>query len=114
LLAASGIYGVLCQWVALRRREIGIRAAIGAAPGNLARMVLIEALATTGLGLLSGLAAAAVVSRMLGHLLYGVASRRNRPDVGGPGTLAGAQPTVRRGPSGSIGRRSALEGFLSR
>jgi ABC-type antimicrobial peptide transport system permease subunit len=55
LLAAHGLYVVMRYRVDRRRREIGIRAALGAEPSRIVRMVLGEALRTTGRGLLLGL-----------------------------------------------------------
>ena len=72
LLAAVGLYGVLAYSVALRRTEIGIRAALGATPRKIFRDVTREGvlLATAGAGI--GLIAALGVSRLLRALLYGV------------------------------------------
>lgn len=72
LLAAIGLYGVLAYSVARRRREIGIRIALGARRPTIVAMVLRESgrLLATGLG--AGLAAALVLTRFLASLLYGV------------------------------------------
>ena len=58
ILAAVGIYGVVSNGVALRRREIGVRLAIGAAPSRVMRMVLYEAAAVAAVGIGIGLTGA--------------------------------------------------------
>jgi predicted permease len=73
LLAAIGSYGVLAYMVTERRREIGIRMALGADRGSVLQMVLGQGLRLTVLGVVIGLAAALGVSRVLSSLLFGVA-----------------------------------------
>jgi predicted permease len=72
VLAALGIYGVMAYAVTRRTREIGIRVALGARPGDVIGMVLREALSLTAIGCAIGLAIAAVVSRVLTAFLFGV------------------------------------------
>jgi putative ABC transport system permease protein len=72
VLAAVGIYGVISYTVSLRAREVGIRMAIGAQPGQVARMVLFEGLALTAGGLMLGFVASLAVTRVLGTMLYDV------------------------------------------
>jgi len=71
-LAAIGIYGVISFLVAQRRREIGIRIALGARRGEVLRMVLRQGLALMMIGLACGLAAAAATGHFITSLLYGV------------------------------------------
>lgn len=71
-LAAVGIYGVVSYTVARRRREAGIRVALGAIPGQVARMIRRETLAVVAAGLALGAAVALVLSRTLERLLFGV------------------------------------------
>ena len=71
-VAATGLYGVLSYNVSERRREIGIRAALGATRGRLMRLVLRQGLGFTLVGLALGLMAAAATSRLLSTLLFGV------------------------------------------
>ena len=74
-LAAIGLYGVLAYSVALRSRDIGIRAALGASSSTLVRSVLTQGLWVTGLGLVIGLAAAIVLTPMLRSIINGVDAR---------------------------------------
>jgi ABC-type antimicrobial peptide transport system permease subunit len=72
VLAATGLYGVLSYNVAQRRREMSVRAALGATPGDLMRMVLREGLAVTVTGLVAGVAVSALSMRAISSVLFGV------------------------------------------
>lgn len=72
LLAAIGTYGVMALAVSMRTRELGVRAALGATPGDLLRLVLRSGASLTGIALAVGLAAGVAGSRLLGSMLYGV------------------------------------------
>jgi putative ABC transport system permease protein len=72
LLGVVGIYGVIAYIVAQRRREVGIRMALGAAGGEVQRLFVRHGLAITGIGLLIGGVAAAALSRLLASLLFNV------------------------------------------
>lgn len=73
LLAMIGVYGVVAFSVAQRRREFGIRAALGASAGNLVRLVAQELVWVTVIGLVVGLAGAWAAARVFQSLLYGIA-----------------------------------------
>jgi putative ABC transport system permease protein len=72
LLGIVGIYGVIAYSVSQRTREIGIRLALGAQPGGLQRMFVRDGLILAGIGAALGLAAAAVLTRLMSSLLFGV------------------------------------------
>ena len=72
LLAAVGTYGVLSYMVTERRREIGIRMALGAARSAVLGLVMKEGLRLTVAGVLVGVAGAFGVSRLIESLLFGV------------------------------------------
>ncbi len=72
LLGVVGIYGVVAYIVSQRRREIGIRMALGARGGEVQRMFITRGVTLAAIGLVVGLAAAAGVMRLLGSLLFGV------------------------------------------
>jgi predicted permease len=71
LLASVGIYGVMAYSVAQRTREIGIRMAIGAAAGDVARLVMRQGLTLVLIGTGIGLASALAASQLLRGILYG-------------------------------------------
>lgn len=74
LLAAVGIFGVMSYSVTLRTREIGLRMALGAQPGEVLRLILKQGLFLTTLGIAIGLAGAFALTRVLSGLLFGVGS----------------------------------------
>jgi putative ABC transport system permease protein len=70
VMAAVGLYGVVSQAVAGRRREFGIRLALGASRANIYRLVLRRGLQLVAVGALIGLVCAAALGRLLGSQLY--------------------------------------------
>jgi predicted permease len=72
LLTGVGIYGVLSYSVTQRRREMGIRLALGSLPGHVRVMVVRAGLFVAAAGIVAGLAAALALSRLVASLLYGV------------------------------------------
>jgi ABC-type antimicrobial peptide transport system permease subunit len=73
-LGAVGIYGVISYTVARRTQELGIRMALGAEPGRLARKVVGEGARLTMVGLIVGAIGAAAGTRLLSALLFGVSA----------------------------------------
>jgi predicted permease len=71
-LSIVGVYGVISYSTAQRTREIGLRMALGALPGDILRLVLREAVLLSSAGLALGLVAYLLVSRLLTSLVYGI------------------------------------------
>jgi putative ABC transport system permease protein len=74
-LAAVGVYGVLSYTVAQRTHEIGVRMALGARPPEVRALVVRQGAQVAGVGIVTGLGAAWLLSRMLGSLVFGVSPR---------------------------------------
>ncbi|HMC58241.1 MAG TPA: ABC transporter permease [Candidatus Solibacter sp.] len=74
LLAAIGIYGLMAYSVEQRMQEIGIRVALGAARGDVLKLIVWQGMNLAWIGIALGLAASYGVTRLLGSLLYGVKS----------------------------------------
>jgi ABC-type antimicrobial peptide transport system permease subunit len=87
LLAVIGTYGVLSYMVAERRREIGIRMALGADQGSVLAQVMKHGLILTTVGIAGGLAGAFALNRLIASLLFGV-----QPTD--PTTMAGVVATI--------------------
>jgi predicted permease len=75
VLASVGIYGVISFAVSQRTREIGVRMALGARPPDVLRMVLVEGLKLVAIGLVLGVSAALMLTRLLEGMVYGVKVR---------------------------------------
>ena len=74
LLAAIGVYGLMAYTVTLRTREFGIRIALGAATGDVLRLVVGQAGRLTAIGLIVGAMAALAAARFISTMLFGVTS----------------------------------------
>jgi putative ABC transport system permease protein len=72
LIAVAGIMSMLALWVRQRRREIGIRMALGASPRTIVREVLWQGMALVGIGLIVGVVGATQLTRWLKSMLFEV------------------------------------------
>jgi ABC-type antimicrobial peptide transport system permease subunit len=72
VLAVTGIYGVVAYRTQLRSHEIGLRVALGASRRHVLRLVLLQGVWLTGVGLALGLAFAFGLTRVIARLLYGI------------------------------------------
>jgi putative ABC transport system permease protein len=88
VLAAIGIYGVMAYSVQQRTREIGVRVALGAQPGAVQRMVVVQGMRLAIAGVLLGVGAAYGLSRYMSAMLFGVEARDPLVFVGVPVLLA--------------------------
>jgi predicted permease len=87
LLAGFGLFSVMAYSVAQRRREIGIRMALGAQPADVRALVVAQALRLGGIGLIVGLASAFAATRIIQSLLFGVSATDPATFVGVSATL---------------------------
>jgi putative ABC transport system permease protein len=74
LLAALGIYSIIAYTVARRSHEIGIRMALGARPAEVTKLIVGQGLLLAALGVLAGLVASFLLSRLMSGLLFGVSA----------------------------------------
>src|SRR4029434_2624857 len=88
-LAITGIHAVVMYSVSQRSREIGIRVALGASRPQIVRLVMGQGLRFVLIGLVSGVALAAGVTRLLGSMLFGLAAI-DGATIGQVGALVGA------------------------
>ena len=87
VLAAVGLYGLVTSAVQERTRELGIRLALGATPGNAMRVAAAPAIALALAGVTGGLIAARLAARAMQHVVWGV-------PLGDPLTFAAAGGSV--------------------
>jgi putative ABC transport system permease protein len=88
-LAAIGLYGMLAQFVLQKRREIGLRIALGAKPSQVLTWIIRYSASVTGVGVVLGLACASVLARFMAALVFGIPSRDPLTFVLVPLVLAG-------------------------
>ena len=90
MVAVIGVYGVIAYSVSQRRREIGVRMALGATAGSVIGLVLRQGLAPAALGLALGLPAALLLGRTLQGQLYGISPTDPATAVGVAALMAAA------------------------
>jgi putative ABC transport system permease protein len=71
-LSAVGLYGLLAYYVNQRRREIGVRIALGAPAANILNLIVGQGIKLVTIGLIVGVVLALVLTRLAGNILYGV------------------------------------------
>src|SRR5207253_9562467 len=74
LLAAVGLYGVMSHLVTLSTRDIGLMVTLGAQPGNIISLVVRQGMQLVGIGIVVGLVGAALLTRVMSSLLFGVSA----------------------------------------
>ena len=74
LLAAVGLYGVMSHLVTQSTRDIGLMVTLGAQPGNIISLVVRQGMQLVGIGIVVGLVGAALLTRVMSSLLFGVSA----------------------------------------
>jgi predicted permease len=108
-LAALGLYGLLMLLVAQRRRELGVRLALGASPRDLARVVIAGAGRLVAAGIALGLLLTLAAGYLLRSVLFGVASYDPRALAGSVAALALAALAAMVIPARQAARTNAIE-----
>jgi putative ABC transport system permease protein len=88
LLAAMGLYGVMSYLVTQSTHDIGVLMVLGALPRDVIRLVLRQGMALAAIGILAGIAGAAVLTRAMASMLFGVSARDVRTFAAVPLLLA--------------------------
>jgi putative ABC transport system permease protein len=88
IMASVGLYGVMAYSVSQRRNEIGLRMALGAEAGTVRRMVVLQGARILALGIVLGLGAAFVLSRMIAGVVVGISPTDPLTFIGVPAVLA--------------------------
>jgi hypothetical protein len=104
VLAAAGLYSVVAYVVSLRRKEMGIRLALGAEPRSIVRLVVRQALTPTLVGALVGLAGAASIATIVQSRLYGAAGADPLAFSGGAALMLSVMGVASWWPARQAGR----------
>jgi predicted permease len=72
VLASVGVYGVMSYLVTQSRHDVGLRVALGAQPGDIIGLVVRQGMGLAAVGILAGLAGAAILTRLMASLLFGI------------------------------------------
>jgi putative ABC transport system permease protein len=113
LLASVGIYGVLAYSVARRTREIGVRVALGAAPGRILRLVVGSGVLMVLAGATIGLGGALLLSGLMKSLLFGIGPRDPWSFVFAPAALVAVALMAAYVPARRAARISPVEALRS-
>ena len=108
ILAALGVYGVVSYSVARRRREMGIRIALGATRMDIRRLVFEEGLKPVAAGLVAGVALSAAMGRGLANLLFDVRPTDPTVMIGAALTIVAATLVACAGPARRASRTADL------
>jgi ABC-type antimicrobial peptide transport system permease subunit len=87
VLTATGVFGAVSHNVGMRRREMGIRLALGGVPSNIKSLIVRQAMMPVVIGLVVGLAAALMSARLVSGFLYGTSARDPAVFVGVAGVV---------------------------
>ncbi len=98
-LAAIGVYGVVAFVVSRRRREVGVRMALGADARDVLRLILRQTLRPVAIGLLIGMAVAAATARLLQSALFGVSPYDPVAFIGAPVVMLAIAAAAAFGPT---------------
>ena len=99
LLAWIGLYGVLSQFVTSRRREIGVRLALGARPAHILASISRQAAVVTVSGVAAGLCGALVLTRLMATLVFDISTRDPLTFAAGPLLLGVVAAAATLGPA---------------
>jgi putative ABC transport system permease protein len=108
LLSAIGVYAAMSHMVGHRKREIGVRLALGARPSEVVTLILRNGLMVTVVGAAAGLAGAAMISQLLAGLLFGVSPLDLATYAGVTAILVGVASLAAYVPSRAAGQVDPL------
>lgn len=114
LLSAIGLYGIVAKGISDRRRDIGVRLALGADPHNVRRLVFRNALTLVGVGLVAGVPASLIAAQGIAVYLFGVAPTSPIVVLTAVTTIAGAAVLAALGPALRASRINPIEALRSR
>jgi putative ABC transport system permease protein len=103
-LSLVGVYGVMAYAVGERTHEIGVRIALGAAPGDIRALVVGEGSKLAGIGIALGMLGALAASRVLGALLFGISATDPATFIASAAGLGSAALLAAYGPARRAGR----------
>jgi hypothetical protein len=113
LLASAGIYGLMALHIALTRRDVGIRLALGARPQDVRRRLLAEGVRLAVIGAVLGLGITALGGRMTASLLYGVTQTHAPTLLLAGGVMVGVGALASWGPAERAARISPASALQS-